>query len=89
MLTSRQQALLVCIHDHLTHTGRAPSFDTMRYAVKAASMSSVYEAVSVLEQKGFIFRPEKRRRDIRVARMPDVSDVEAWHGQYPQAQLTL
>jgi SOS-response transcriptional repressor LexA len=51
MPISRQQALLVCINDHLNQTGRPPSFDTMKYTMRSGSMSGVRQAVSVLEQR--------------------------------------
>jgi CheY-like chemotaxis protein/SOS-response transcriptional repressor LexA len=71
MLTPRQHALLVYIDKQIRETGRQPGIEKMKDAVKARSMSSVYEAIAALEKQGFVARRRGRRRHIEVLRLPD------------------
>lgn len=83
MFTSRQQALLVHINDHLNQTGPSPGFDTMKYMVKASSMSSVNQAVSAVEQR---WSNKGLSVDLRSV---GADDAKGWRGLDPRAQLTL
>jgi CheY-like chemotaxis protein len=76
MLTPRHHALLVYINHKLTETGRSPSLEEMKDAVKASSMSSVHRAIAALEERGFISRVRGRPRAINVLRLPEkISDL--------------
>jgi CheY-like chemotaxis protein len=71
MLTRRHHALLVYINHQLKLTGRPPSFQEMKEAVKAGSMSTVYRALSALAKQGYIARRHGRIREIQILRLPE------------------
>jgi CheY-like chemotaxis protein len=71
MLTRRHHALLVYINHQLKQNGRPPSFQEMKEAVKAGSMSTVYRALSALAKQGYIARRHGRIREIQILRLPE------------------
>jgi CheY-like chemotaxis protein len=66
MLTSRQHDLLMYIDRQLQETGHPPSFEDMKYAVKAKSMAAIYREISALEEHGYISRQRGRPRALKV-----------------------
>jgi CheY-like chemotaxis protein/DNA-binding MarR family transcriptional regulator len=70
MLTPRREALLFYIDRQLKETGRAPSGQEMKEALKFGHLSSVYRAIAALEEEGFITRRPGRPRELTVSRLP-------------------
>ena len=71
MLTTKQRDLLIIIHNRLTETGVAPSYDEMRDAMGLKSKSGIHRLVTALEDRGFLYRLPQRARALEVVRLPD------------------
>jgi repressor LexA len=71
MLTRKQHALLLFIHQRLKETGIPPSFDEMKEALDLASKSGIHRLITALEERGFIRRLPNRARALEVVRLPD------------------
>ena len=66
MLTSKQRALLMFIHDRLEETGVSPSFEEMKAALDLKSKSGIHRLITALEERGFLRR--LRGRGLRICR---------------------
>ncbi len=83
MLTSKQHALLIFIHERLESSGVSPSFEEMKEALDLKSKSGVHRLIGALEERGFLRRLPNRARALEVVKMPDggssrsLSDTEA------------
>lgn len=73
MLTAKQHALLLFIHDRLAKTGVSPSFEEMKEALDLKSKSGVHRLISALEERHFLRRLPNRARALEVVRLPDES----------------
>jgi repressor LexA len=71
MLTSKQHALLVFIHERLEGSGVSPSFEEMKEALDLKSKSGVHRLIGALEERGFLRRLPNRARALEVVKMPD------------------
>lgn len=71
MLTRKQYALLMFIHDRLQKTGVSPSFDEMKEALDLKSKSGIHRLITGLEERGFIRRLPHRARALEVVRLPE------------------
>lgn len=71
MLTRKQHALLLLIHDRMKETGIPPSFDEMKDSLGLASKSGIHRLISALEERGFVRRLPNRARALEVLRLPD------------------
>lgn len=71
MLTSKQHALLMFIHDRLEATGVSPSFEEMKEALDLKSKSGVHRLIGALEERGFLRRLPNRARALEVTKMPE------------------
>lgn len=71
MLTRKQYALLMFIHDRLEKKGISPSFDEMRDELHLKSKSGVHRLVLALEERGFVRRLPNRARALEIIRMPE------------------
>lgn len=77
MLTAKQHALLVFIHERLEATGVSPSFEEMKEALDLKSKSGVHRLIGALEERGFLRRLKNRARALEVVKMPDGSTARA------------
>lgn len=71
MLTSKQHALLMFIHERLEATGVSPSFEEMKEALDLKSKSGVHRLIGALEERGFLRRLPNRARALEVTKMPE------------------
>ena len=71
MLTAKQHALLMFIHERLEATGISPSFEEMKEALDLKSKSGVHRLIGALEERGFLRRLPNRARALEVMKMPD------------------
>lgn len=71
MLTSKQKALLIFIHDRVQETGIPPSFDEMKEALDLRSKSGIHRLITALEERGFIRRLPHRARALEIIKLPD------------------
>ena len=71
MLTSKQHALLMFIHERLETSGVSPSFEEMKEALDLKSKSGVHRLIGALEERGFLRRLPNRARALEVVKMPD------------------
>ncbi|ADM10693.1 LexA repressor [Parvularcula bermudensis HTCC2503] len=71
MLTEKQRALLMFIHDRTTETGVSPSFEEMKEALDLKSKSGIHRLITALEERGFIRRLAHKARALEVVRLPE------------------
>ena len=71
MLTKKQHELLSFIHDRVSETGVAPSYEEMKDALELKSKSGVHRLVYALQERGFIRRLPNRARALEVIRLPE------------------
>ena len=71
MLTKKQRDLLVFIHDRLSKSDVAPSFEEMKDALKLKSKSGIHRLITALEERGYIERLPHRARALEIKRLPD------------------
>ncbi|MGB4106672.1 MAG: transcriptional repressor LexA [Alphaproteobacteria bacterium] len=71
MLTKKQRDLLVFIHDRLSKSDVAPSFEEMKEALKLKSKSGIHRLITALEERGYIERLPHRARALEIKRLPD------------------
>lgn len=71
MLSSKQHALLMFIHERLEATGVSPSFEEMKEALDLKSKSGVHRLIGALEERGFLSRLPNRARALEVTKMPE------------------
>ncbi len=71
MLTRKQRDLLVFIHERMTHSDVAPSFEEMKEALKLKSKSGIHRLITALEERGYIQRLPHRARALEIKRLPD------------------
>jgi repressor LexA len=77
MLTAKQRALLLFIHDRLEETGVSPSFEEMKTALDLKSKSGIHRLITALEERGFLRRLPHKARALEVLRMPDAATPKA------------
>lgn len=70
MLTRQQHKLLMFVHNFISTTGIAPSFDEMFKAMELKSKSSIHRLLDALVERGFIRRILHRARAIEVIKLP-------------------
>ncbi|WP_031555224.1 transcriptional repressor LexA [Parvularcula oceani] len=73
MLTAKQHALLMFIHERLTDTGVSPSFEEMKAALDLKSKSGIHRLITALEERGFLRRLPHKARALEVLRLPDTA----------------
>ena len=71
MLTKKQRDLLVFIHERMTKSDVAPSFEEMKDALKLKSKSGIHRLITALEERGYIERLPHRARALEIKRLPD------------------
>ncbi len=71
MLTKKQRDLLLLIHDRISTTGIAPSFEEMKEAVGLKSKSGIHRLIVALEERGFLKRFPQRARALEVIKLPE------------------
>ncbi len=71
MLTKKQRDLLVFIHDRMSKSDVAPSFEEMKEALKLKSKSGIHRLISALEERGYIERLPHRARALEIKRLPE------------------
>jgi repressor LexA len=71
MLTKKQRDLLVFIHERLSKSDVAPSFEEMKEALKLKSKSGIHRLITALEERGYIERLPHRARALEIKRLPD------------------
>lgn len=77
MLTARQHALLMFIHERLSATGVSPSFEEMKEALGLRSKSGVHRLINSLEERQFLRRLPNRARALEVLRLPGAATPPA------------
>lgn len=73
MLTPKQHALLMFIHERILETGVSPSFEEMKDALNLKSKSGIHRLITALEERGFIRRLAHKARALEVARLPEAA----------------
>ena len=71
MLTAKQRALLLFIHERIEEDGVSPSFEEMKDALDLKSKSGIHRLITALEERGFIRRLAHKARALEVLRLPD------------------
>ena len=71
MLTAKQRALLMFIHERLEETGVSPSFEEMKDALDLKSKSGIHRLITALEERGFLKRLPHKARALEVLRLPE------------------
>ena len=71
MLTAKQRALLMFIHERIEEDGVSPSFEEMKEALDLKSKSGIHRLITALEERGFIRRLAHKARALEVLRLPD------------------
>ncbi|MEM6747184.1 MAG: transcriptional repressor LexA [Pseudomonadota bacterium] len=73
MLTAKQHALLMFIHERLEETGVSPSFEEMKIALDLKSKSGIHRLIMALEERGFLRRLPHKARALEVLRLPEAA----------------
>ena len=73
MLTAKQRALLLFIHERIERDGVSPSFEEMRGALDLKSKSGIHRLITALEERGFIRRLPHKARALEVLKMPEAA----------------
>lgn len=71
MLTPKQHALLMFIHERILETGVSPSFEEMKEALDLKSKSGIHRLITALEERGFLKRLAHKARALEVVRLPE------------------
>ena len=77
MLTAKQHALLMFIHERIKETGVSPSFEEMKAALDLKSKSGIHRLITALEERGFIRRLAHKARALEVVKLPETATVPA------------
>ena len=77
MLTAKQRALLMFIHQRIEEDGVSPSFEEMKAALDLKSKSGIHRLITALEERGFIRRLAHKARALEVLRLPDSASGSA------------
>lgn len=77
MLTAKQRALLLFIHERIEQDGVSPSFEEMKDALDLKSKSGIHRLITALEERGFIRRLAHKARALEVLRLPDAASGSA------------
>jgi repressor LexA len=72
MLTEKQKEMLFFVHDWIETKGEAPTYDEIKDGL-ARSKTAVRWLLLGLEERGFIARPERHARAIKVLRLPELA----------------
>ena len=72
MLTEKQKEMLFFVHDWIETKGDAPTYDEIKDGL-GRSKTAVRWLLLGLEERGFIVRPERHARAIKVLRLPDLA----------------
>lgn len=75
MLTPKQHALLMFIHERILETGVSPSFEEMKEALDLKSKSGIHRLITALEERGFIKRLAHKARALEVTRLPEAATM--------------
>ena len=73
MLTAKQRALLLFIHERIERDGVSPSFEEMRDALDLKSKSGIHRLITALEERGFIRRLPHKARALEILKMPEAA----------------
>lgn len=71
MLTKKQKALLLFIHERLQEDDVPPSFEEMKEALALKSKSGVHRLITGLEERGYIERLPHRARALEIKKLPE------------------
>lgn len=71
MLTKKQRDLLALIHDRMSTSDVAPSFEEMKQALGLKSKSGIHRLISALVERGYLERLPHRARALQIKRLPD------------------
>ena len=77
MLTAKQRALLMFIHERIEEDGVSPSFEEMKEALDLKSKSGIHRLITALEERGFIRRLAHKARALEVLRLPETASGPA------------
>ena len=77
MLTQKQHALLMFIHQRLSEDGVSPSFEEMKDALELKSKSGIHRLITALEERGFLRRLPHKARALEVLRLPETATAAA------------
>ncbi|MEM9421381.1 MAG: transcriptional repressor LexA [Pseudomonadota bacterium] len=75
MLTAKQHALLMFIHESIKESGVSPSFEEMKAALDLKSKSGIHRLITALEERGFIRRLAHKARALEVVKLPETATV--------------
>ncbi|MEM6649307.1 MAG: transcriptional repressor LexA [Pseudomonadota bacterium] len=75
MLTAKQHALLMFIHERILETGVSPSFEEMKEALDLKSKSGIHRLITALEERGFLKRLAHKARALEVVRLPETATL--------------
>ena len=76
MLTPKQKELLLFIHERVSETGVAPSFDEMKNALDLRSKSGIHRLITALEERGFLRRLPHRARALEILKLPETQPAQ-------------
>lgn len=71
MLTKKQRALLLFIHERMADGDIAPSFEEMKNALGLKSKSGIHRLITGLVERGYLERLPHRARALEVKKLPD------------------
>lgn len=86
MLTKKQHDLLVFIHNHMSGSDVAPSFEEMKEALGLKSKSGIHRLIRGLEERGYLQRLPHRARALEIIKLPDgiANDTAQTSSSVPQ-----
>ncbi|MGQ0526770.1 MAG: transcriptional repressor LexA [Alphaproteobacteria bacterium] len=72
MLTRKQRDLLMFIHDRMSDSDVAPSFEEMKDALGLKSKSGIHRLITALVERGYVERLPHRARALEIKRLPEM-----------------
>lgn len=87
MLTTKQRALLLFIHERIRETGVSPSFEEMKGALDLKSKSGIHRLITALEERGFVRRLPHKARALEVVRLPESATLPAGADRRAPAEI--
>ncbi len=76
-LTQQQAKLLSYLKERISETGIAPSFEEMMAHMDLKSKSGIHRILTALQERGRIYRPFNRARNVEIIDTVDLSGVSA------------
>lgn len=87
MLTKKQRQLLLYIHEQMSDSDVAPSFDEMKEALGLKSKSGIHRLITALEERGYLERLPQKARALAIKKLPAGLEAEQAASSPPSSPL--